>query len=163
MKLKEKKFHIQTMNLVLKSECCEKWRSQMALKMLGVCSSHRDQQFLLLNHSISCSYEEVMIKVSKQKSLTFLQNFPIWWCSSCWKLREEKAFKGRRRGAFLSNKHKPNQSCPRVGHMCHTGPEGMLGCVAHGLHTWWPWCFSRAPLTFFSRIWASELRFWIRF
>ena len=77
--------------------------------------------------------------------------------------------KGKRRGAFLSNKIRPHQPSPRVGRVCHTGTEGWLGRVAHGLHTWWqghglwPSCFSRAPLTFFSRIRASELRFWICF
>ena len=126
------------MNLGLKSECCEKWRSQMALKMLEVYSSRRDQQFWILNHSISSSYEEVMIKVSKQKSWTFLQNFPIWYCSSSWKWREDKTFKGKRRREILSNQKRPFQPSPCVGRVCHTVPEGRLGRVAHGLHTWWP-------------------------
>ena len=76
----------------------------MALKMLGVCSSHRDQQFWLSNHSISSSYEEVMIKVSKPKSRTFLQKIRFDDVQVVRKWREEKSFEGEGRGAFLSNK-----------------------------------------------------------
>ena len=106
--------------------------------MLGVCSSRRDQQFWLLNHSISSSYEEVMIKVSQWKSRTILQIFRFEIVQVVKNWREERSFKEGRRGAFLSNKLGPDQPCPRVGHLCHTGPEGWLGRVAHGLHTWWP-------------------------
>ena len=65
--------------------------------------------------------------------------------------------------------NRPSQPCPLVGRVWHTWPESWLGRVAHGLHTWkpchglWPPSFSRAPLTFFSRIWASELRIRIHF
>ena len=104
MKLQEKKYQIQTMNLVLKSDCCEKLRSQMALKMLRVYSSRRVQQFWLLNHSISSSYEEVMIKVSKSKSRTFLQKIRFDDVQVIRNWREEKSFEGEGRGAFLSKK-----------------------------------------------------------
>ena len=47
-----------------------------------------------------------MIKVSKPKSRTFLQNFRFDDVQVVWKWREEKSFKGEGegRGAFLSNK-----------------------------------------------------------
>ena len=58
---------------------------------------------------------------------------------------------------------------PRVASVCHTWPERSSGRVAHVVHTWplqaWPFgrATSRAPLAFFSRIRASELRIRIRF
>ena len=76
----------------------------MAVEMLGVCSSRRDQQFWLLNHLISSSYEEVMTKVSKPKLRTFLQNFRFDVVQVVRKWREEKSFKGEGRGETLSKK-----------------------------------------------------------
>ena len=74
----------------------------MPLKMLGVCSSLQDQQFWLLNHSISSSYEEVMIKVSQWKSRTILQKFQIWYCSSCEKMEgREIIWGGKMRGKLV--------------------------------------------------------------
>ena len=92
MKLQKKKYHIQLLTSDWKSECCEKSRSQMPLKMLGVCSSRRDQQFWLLNHSISSSYEKDMIKIRKWKSRRILQisDFGVLQVMKNW--REERPF-----------------------------------------------------------------------
>ena len=65
--MKEEKVSHTKLNLGLKSDHCEKWRSQLSLKMLEVCSSYRDQHFWLLDHSISSSYEKVMIEIRKRK------------------------------------------------------------------------------------------------
>ena len=77
--------------------------------------------------------------------------------------------KRKEEGHFCPQKMKTRPAFPWVGCVSHTRPESWLGRVAHGLHMWktclglWPPNFSRAPLTFFSRIRASELRFRIRF
>ena len=77
--------------------------------------------------------------------------------------------KRKEEGHFCPQKLGQDQPSPCVGRVCHTWLESWLGRVAHGLHTWkschglWPPSFSLAPLTFFSRIRASELRFRIRF
>ena len=42
--------------------------------MVRVCSSRRDQHFWLLDHSISSSYEKVMIKIRKRKVEEFCRN-----------------------------------------------------------------------------------------
>ena len=59
MKRKEED-HIQHLNSYSKSDHWEKCRNQMPLKLLGVCRSLRDQQYLFLNHSILSLYENDM-------------------------------------------------------------------------------------------------------
>ena len=105
--------------------------------MLRICSSLQDQQFLFLDHSISSSYERVMIKVRKQK---LRENF---WCFSFsifllrmngreW--RRFKSFQERE----ASSESEATTSHSRVGRVWPTGPEGCSGHGSHGLHTWWP-------------------------
>ena len=50
---------------------------------------------------------------------------------------KRRYLKGRER-RFPANKNRPSQPRGRVGRVCHTGPEGWLARVAHGLHTGWP-------------------------
>ena len=105
--------------------------------MLGVCSSLQDQQFWFLDHSISSSYERVMIKIRKQK---LRENF---WCSSFSIFlhrrneREWKRFKSfQEREASIESEAAISHSC--VGGVWPMGPEGCSGRWSHRLHTWWP-------------------------
>ena len=131
----------------------------MSLKMLGVCSSRRDQQFWLLNHSISSSYEEVMIKVSKQKSRTFLQNFRFNVVKLLENGGKRSHLKEKEEGHFCPTNTSHFSLVPVWG-SCTTRDQRACWALWHTAPTrGWPWCSSRAPLTFFSRFWASELRF----
>ena len=165
MKMQEKKYHIQHLTSDWKSECCEKSRSQMPLKMLGVCSSLQDQQFWLLDHSISSSYERVMIEIRNTKSRTFSADFQIWCSSSYEKLEgRETIWGGKMRGKIVQILE--GHQTANVWPACAT--RGQRGALAVW-HTWPPlaWLLAeqppRAPLAFFSRIRASELRIRIRF
>ena len=89
-KCKKKKFHIQQLNLVLKSGRWEKGQSQLVLKMHEVCSSRQDQHFWLLDQSISSSYKQVTIEIRKWKSWRILQNF-------LFKIFFKHSLEGRRR------------------------------------------------------------------
>ena len=109
----------------------------MSLKILGVCSSLQDQQFWFLDHSISSSYERVMIKVRKQK---LRENF---WCSSFsifllgMNGREWRRFQSFQEREASSELEAAN-SHSHVGCVWPTLPEGCSGRGSHGLHTWWP-------------------------
>ena len=132
--------------------------------MLGVCSSLQDQQFWFLNHSISSSYERVMIKIRNQKSRTKLQIFKFD-VVQVMEMEGREVFKGKRRGAKLSKQKWPF-SLLHVWSACATRGQRAGWAV---WHTWstrgglWPARSSRAPRTFFDRIRSSELRIRIRF
>ena len=129
----------------------------MALKMLWICISCRDQQFWLLNHSISSSYEEVMIKVSKPKSRTFLQNFQFDDVQVVGNGGKRRHLKEGEEGHFCPTKTSQTSLVPVWG-VCATQDQRACWAVWHTASTrGWPWCSSCAPLTFFSRIWAFEL------
>ena len=105
--------------------------------MFGVCSSLQDQQFWFLDHSISSSYERVMIKVRKQK---LRENFRCFSFSIFLLIingRESRRFKSfQEREASSKSEEATSHSC--VGRVWPTGPEGCSGRGSHGLHTWWP-------------------------
>ena len=74
------------------------------------------------------SYGVWKLRKLEIKNLTGFQFFLL---ENKW--REMERFKRKERRAFLSNKNRPHQPNPYVGRMFHTGPEGWLGRVAHGL------------------------------
>ena len=160
----KKKFNIQQWNSDWRTACCDQSRIQMTLKMLGVCSSLQYQQFWFLNHSISSSYERVMIKIRNQKSRTKLQIFRFDVVQVMEMEGREVIWMKRKRGIFVQKLEELQPS--HVWSACATRGQRAGWAV---WHTWstrgglWPACSSRAPRTFFDRIRSSELRIRIRF
>ena len=157
----KKKITYNTWTSYWKSDHWEKWWSQLPLKILGVCSSLRDQQFCFLNHLISSSYENVMIETRYQK---LRENF--WFRILLLRMneREWRTVKRIQEREEVINKQLPPHH-PRVDRVWHMWAERCCWRVPHVAHTWTPSlavgldCSSRAPLAFLDRIRASKLWF----
>ena len=105
----------------------------MTLKILGVCISLQDQHCGLLDHSISSSYERVMIKIRNQKSWRnsahlFFNFFLLEWMGG-----NEGYLKEFKRG-----KNKSINRCHVTIHVWDTcGTLGQRSSLAV-YHTWSP-------------------------
>ena len=111
-------------NLGLKSACCEQSRNHLTLKMLGVCSTLQVQFFWLLNHSMSSSYERVMIKIRNQKLQRILHGISNIYGGK--RDGEEREFDDQSK-----RDTSPSTCGPRVAHV---GREVSSTCGTRGSH-----------------------------